>query len=454
MNYVIIGNSAAAVGAVESIRNLDKNGTITVISKEEEHVYSRPLITHLIAGEAGNDRMPYRPPGFYEMMKVQTKLGEKVTRVDFKARKVFLNGGGEVTYDCLLLATGSKTVLPPVPGRESRGVTVFRTYADARAIMEMLRAGKTRVVVYGGGLAGLSAAYGLQRGGADVSVIVRRRVLGHVLDAGGSALVESILRKGGLNVLTGRTVKEITCVSGQVAGVVLDNDEKLSCDIVVLATGVAPDLELAGDLQTNQGIVVNQYFQTSYSNVYAAGDVAETYDIPRGVPRVNANWPNAHEQGRIAGMNMAGKAVPYQGSLAMNSISFYGVPVVSMGVFEPESEEEGGYEVKVRKNPAVNIYQKLVFKENRLKGAIFIGDLGYCGAVKDLIKSQNLVGVIKDSILEEKYQLYGFLRKKRQEKLEGKNIRWPESYVSPHKYQKNFNEETWTERERDERAWQ
>jgi len=454
MDYVIIGNSAAAVGAVESIRAVDKNGSITIISSEKEHVYSRPLITHLVAKEVVEKRMPYRPFDFYENMRVGVRLGQKVTRLDFKAQKVILAGGEKVTYDRLLLTTGSKAVFPPVPGRELKGVTAFQTYAEAKAIMEMLQASKKKAIVIGAGLIGMRAAYGLQKGGADVTIIeFLPRVLSRVLDAEGSAMVESILKKGGLDVLTGRSVKEITGAAGQVTGVTLDNGESLYCDLVVLATGVAPDLELAGDLKTNHGIVVNQYFQTSYSNVYAAGDVAETYDIPRGSLRVNANWPNAHEQGRIAGLNMAGTPAPYKGSLGMNSVSFYGVPVVSLGVFDPEAELESGYEIKIRKNPAANIYQKLVFKENRLKGAIFIGDLGYCGAVKDLIIDQMLAGIIKDSILEERYQFYGFLRKKRQDKLEGKNIRWPDSYSIPQKYHKSFDEATWTERERNERSW-
>ncbi|MCL6448403.1 MAG: FAD-dependent oxidoreductase [Armatimonadetes bacterium] len=454
MDYVVIGNSAAAVGAVESIRAVDKDGSITIISSEKEHVYSRPLIAHLLAGEVGEERMPYRPLDFYEKMAVKTRLGQKVKEVDFKTQKVILDGGGEVAYDRLLLTTGSKAVFPPIPGRELKGVTAFQTYAEAKAMMEMLQAGKKRAVVIGAGLIGMRAAYGLQKAGAEVTIIeFLPRVLSRVLDAEGSAMVESILKKGGLNVLTSRSVKEIKGAAGQVTGVALDNGEEIACDLVVLATGVAPDLALAGGLKTNHGIVVNQFFQTSYSNVFAAGDVAETYDIPRGAWRVNANWPNAHEQGRIAGLNMAGRPTPYQGSLGMNSVSFFGVPVVSLGVFDPEAESEGGYEVKVRKNPEANIYQKLVFKENRLKGAVFIGDLGYCGAVKDLIKTQMLAGIIKDSILEEKHQFYGFLRKKRQEKLEGKNIRWPETYSSQQKYVKSFNEETWTERERNERAW-
>ncbi len=454
MNYVIIGNGAAAVGAVESIRKVDKNGAVTVISGEKERTYSRPLIAHLVAGEVDEGRMPYRPADFYQSMKVQTRLGQRVTGVNFKEQAVILSDGGEVPYDCLLLATGSKAVFPPVPGRDLQGVTAFQTLAEARSIMEMLRAGKKRAVVVGAGLIGLRAAYGLQKGGAGVTVIeFLPRVLSRVLDAGGSALVESVLKKGGLNILTGRSVREIRGSGGHVAGVTLDDGEDLPCDMVIMATGVAPDLELAGGLKTNRGIVVNRYFQTSYSNVYAAGDVAETFDIPGGSPGVNANWPNAHQQGRIAGLNMAGTPVPYKGSLGMNSVSFYGAPVISLGVFDPEARPEKGYEVKIRKNPDAGIYQKLVFKDNLLRGAIFIGDLGYCGAVKDLIEGRMPVGIIKDSILEERYQFYGFLREKRREKLEGSQVRWPETYSMTRKYQKSFNEETWTERERDERPW-
>ncbi|MCL6610662.1 MAG: FAD-dependent oxidoreductase [Peptococcaceae bacterium] len=454
MEYVIIGNSAAAIGAVESIRKVDREGTVTVISSEKEHVYSRPLIAHLVAGEAGEDKMPYRQADFYRKMGVRLLLGHKVNGVNYEDQKVFINGGGELAYDRLLIATGSKVSVPSIPGLGLEGVTAFQTCAEARAIVEMLKAGRKKAVVIGAGLIGLRAAYGLQKGGAGVTVVeFLPRVLSRVLDAEGSELVESILKKGGLNVLTGRSVREITGTGGRVAGVVLDNGEKLPCDLVVIATGVAPNLELAAGLKTGRGIVVNQFFQTSYSNVYAAGDVAETMDIPRGVPRVNANWPNAHEQGRVAGLNMAGRPVPYKGSIGMNAVSFCGVPVISIGVFDPDAEPESGYETKIRKNPEANIYQKLVFKQNRLKGAIFIGDLGCCGAVKDLIESQMLAGIIKDSILEERYQLYGFLRKRRQEKLEGKQVRWPETYSITQKYQKSFNEETWTERERDQRPW-
>ncbi|MEW6275144.1 MAG: FAD-dependent oxidoreductase [Bacillota bacterium] len=454
MHYVIIGNSAAAVGAIESIRRLDRESPITVIAEETEHVYSRPLIAHLVAGEVGEAQMAYRPAGFYAEMNVTARLGERAVGVDYSRRRVTLAGGDEIGYDKLLLTTGTIVTRPPVLSQKLKGLVTFQTYADAKNILTLLKAGKQKAVVVGAGLIGLRAAYALQKAGAEVTVVeFLPRVLTRVLDAEASALVEKLLRESGLNVLTGRAVKEILQKEGEVTGVILDNGIELDCGILVAATGVTPDLTLAEGLATNHGILVNEYFQTSYSNVYAAGDAAETRDLPRGEFRVNANWPNAHAQGRIAGLNMAGRPTPYPGSLGMNTVTFGGVPVISLGVFDPEAEEEKGYEVKIRKNPDRFIYQKLVFKENRLKGAIFIGDLGHCGAVKDMITEQLLTGIIKDAILEEKYQLYGFLRKRRQEKLEGKQIRWPESYSSAQKYVKSFNEETWTERERNLRPW-
>lgn len=453
--YVIVGNSAAAVGAIESIRRIDSAGDITVVSDEKHHVYSRPLIAHYLAGEVEEERMAYRPADFCQINNVHTRLGVKVTRIDTDGRNLILDDGSTLHYHRLLLSTGSKAMKLPLPGSDLEGVDIFQTYDDARQIVSRFVT-NTRAVVIGAGLIGLRAAYGLQERGAEVTMVdMLPRVLSRVLDVRGSHLVQSILAKGGIRVLTGRSVAEITGSNGEVGGLVLDNGEKLECRIVIIAAGVVPNVDLAKDtvIRVNRGILVNRFFQTNVSNIFAAGDVAETFDIPRGDFMVNANWPNAHEQGRYAGSCMAGRMVEYPGSLGMNAVSICNVPIVSLGMFDPESEGIDGVDIKTRANPEGNIYQKLVFKDNRLKGAIFIGDLGFCGAVKDLIQDQSLVGIIKDSILEEKYQLYAFLRKKRQEKVEGRDIEWPESYTSTQRYQKSFNEESWTERERDRRTW-
>ena len=455
MNYVIIGNSAAAVGAIESIRRIDKEGRITLVSSEKEHVYSRPLIAHYLAGETSEERMSYRPADFYEKHNIDLRLGVKATFLDPAEKFLQLSDGVQLNYDRLLITTGSRVTVPELSGLELKGVYTFQTYADARGVKARISPG-AKAVVIGAGLIGLRAAYGLQQAGAEVTIIeLLPRILARVLDEPASRLVQSLLERGGIKVLTGRSVKEIIGASGEVQAVILDNGEKLESSIVIIASGVAPNTELTRGtlIKTNRGIIVNEYFQTNFSDIFAAGDVAETYDIPRGASMVNANWPNAHEQGRYAGRCMAGEMLPYPGSLGMNSVSFYGVPVISLGLFDPEAENIQGCETKTRYNPEQNIYQKLVFKDNKLKGAIFIGDLGYCGAVKELIKEQTLVGIIKDSILEEKYQFYSFLRKKRQEQIEGRHIQWPETYISTQRYEKNFDEASWTERERDKRIW-
>ena len=457
MEYLIVGNSAAAVGAIESIRRIDQESNLTVVSNEQEHIYSRPLIAHYLAGDVTADRMPYRPEKFYQQHRVKTMLGRTVTEVDPLAEQVCLEDGSYLKYDRLLLTTGSKVNVPPIAGcGYFEAVGIFQTYDDARQILNRLKKGK-RAVVIGAGLIGLRAAYGLQEAGAEVYLIeLLPRIASRVLDQRSSDMVHKHLEEGGIKVITSCAVQEITGNNTDgVTGVTLKNGEIIDCNIVIIATGVAPNTTLAENtlIEVNLGIVVNPYFQTSFSNIFAAGDVAETYDIPRQSGMVNANWPNAYEQGRYAGMCMAGKMQRYPGSVGMNSVSFYGIPVISMGLFDPESEGVEGTEVKIRASEKNNIYQKLVFKNNRLQGAIFIGDISYAGTVNDLIRKQNLVGIIKDSILEEKFQLYDYLRKKREADMEGTVIEWPESHSSGKRYEKSFNEKSWTERELDKRVW-
>ncbi len=457
MEYIIVGNSAAAVGAIESIRKVDQKSNLTVVSNEPEHVYSRPLIAHYLAGDVKEDRMPYRPEDFYKKHRVNLMPERTVTEVDPLAEQICLEDGSRLKYDHLLLTTGSRVNAPPIAGCEDYdGGGIFQTYEDARQIIARLRKGN-RAVVIGAGLIGLRAAYGLQEAGANVTLIeLLPRIASRVLDQKSSEMVRRSLEAGGINVLTSCAVQEITGNSSEgVTGITLKSGEKIDCDLVIIATGVAPNTTLAENtlIEVNMGIVVNPYFQTSLSNIFAAGDVAETHDIPRQSGMVNANWPNAYEQGRYAGLCMAGEMKRYPGSVGMNAVSFFNMPVISMGLFDPESEEIEGAEIKERISEKNNIYQKLVFKDNRLKGAILIGDISYAGAINDLIREQNLVGIIKDSVLEEKYQLYDYLRKKREADVEGTAIEWPETHSSTRRYEKSFNEKSWTERELDKRAW-
>ncbi|HAZ31719.1 MAG TPA: NAD(P)/FAD-dependent oxidoreductase, partial [Dehalococcoidia bacterium] len=168
--YVIVGNSAAAVGAIESIRRIDRDGDITVVSDEKHHVYSRPLIAHYLAGEVHEERMAYRPADFYERHNVETRLGLNVTRIDTDGQNLILDDGSTLHYHRLLISTGSKAMKLPLKGNNLEGVGIFQTYDDARQIVSRFVT-DTKAVVIGAGLIGLRAACGLQERGAEVTIV-------------------------------------------------------------------------------------------------------------------------------------------------------------------------------------------------------------------------------------------------------------------------------------------
>lgn len=457
MRHVIIGNSATGIGAAESIRAVDKNAKITIVSDEPHHVYSRPLISHYVAGEVSSDEMRYRPADFYKHFKIELRLGVRAESLDVARRAVRLADGKAIHYDKLLLATGSIQKFPPIKGRELPGVFDFWTRAHAEQIRERIsgcgvQLSSTAVVV-GAGLVGIQAAYGLRGAGLNVVLVeLLPAILSRILDAAAAELAQAILEAGGVRVLTGRSVAEILGSDGEgVRGVVLDNGEKIDCGLVVKATGVAPNLALVkpSNVATNIGILVNESFETNIPGVYAAGDVAETYDVTRGKMFVNANWPNAHAQGRIAGMNMAGCATPYVGSFGMTSMPLFGKAIMSQGIVEPEK----GDEVRVRESRENGVYQKLVFRKDKLVGAVMVGDLGAVGFINHLIQSGQSVHLIKDDLLDLKAPYYGYRRAAFKPAMEGMNLRWRESLSSTEHYEKHFDDAKWAEREKDERKW-
>ncbi len=456
MNYVIIGNSAAGVGAIEGIRSLDKEGAITLVSDEQHPVYSRPITAHWVAGEENCEaKLRLRPETFYDDLRVEARLGVRATGIDLDKKNVSLADGTEIPYDMLLLATGSSPRFPDLQGRDLEGAHFFWTYDQARQVRERAEQAKAAVVV-GAGLIGVQAAYALHQAGLRVVMVeLLDRILSTVLDRRGSELARKIFEEGGVQIVTGHSVAEIAGEPGKgVTGVVLDDGRRIDCGVVIKSTGIVPNLGLARDagIAVNTGILVNSRFETDSPGVFAAGDVAETYDIARGRPFVNANWPNAGEQGRMAGLNMAGRPTDYPGSIGMNSLPLFGVPIVSLGSVQDEEVGEGR-QARIRYKEDRPIYQKLLFKDDRLKGAVLIGETNNAGLLHDLIRSQDRVGWLKDSLLEEKSPFYHFRRERVRAEMEGEAVEWKGSLGSEEHYQKKFDDEKWAERERDERKW-
>ncbi|MFA5368064.1 MAG: FAD-dependent oxidoreductase, partial [Dehalococcoidia bacterium] len=232
--YLIIGNGAGGIGAVEAIREVDRKGSIALVSDEPYPAYSRPMIAKYLSGERGLDDILYRPEGFYDVNGVVRFLGRKVAGISLKGRRAAMDNGDEVRWDKLLLATGGSPIIPKGLNPGLKGVYTFTTLDDARAIGEALSAG-SRVVVVGGGLIGISAAEALRKRGAEVTIVeLKGAILNTVLDGRGSAIAEAAVSRHGVKIVTGRTVSKIAGKE-KVSGVVLDSGERLTADMVVLA---------------------------------------------------------------------------------------------------------------------------------------------------------------------------------------------------------------------------
>ena len=428
MRYVIIGNSAAGVGAVEAIRQRDAEGAVTIISDEPHHTYSRPLISYLLGGLVDEARMAYRPPEFYEQNEVEAMLGTRVTRVHPVRHELALAGGGVVAYDQLLIATGGKPFVPPVPGGELDGVFTFTTWQDARQIGRYIeRYGVQSALVIGGGLIGLKATEALMARDIDVTIVeLADRILSTSFDQTASHLAESILRREGTEIRTGTTVEEIVGREERVDHALLQDGARIDCDIVLFAIGVRPNVDLVTPeeetgVRVGRGIIVDRQMRTTADDVYAAGDCVEAYDMLIDGKRPIAIWPNAYRQGAIAGANMAGGERAYGGGFPMNSVEVCGVPTIAVGLTDPQ-DEMGRIEILERYDREALTYKKLVLRGDRLVGAICVGEIDRVGIYTGLIRNRADVSPFKDTLLSGNFGLISLPKEYRKHMVTGEGI--------------------------------
>ena len=418
MRYVIIGNSAAAIGGVEGIRRVDPEGEITLISREPYPAYSRPLISYFLSGQVDARHMGYRPSSFYRDYRVTTRLGKEAETVDTEKSEVVLTDGERITYDRLLIAVGGVPFVPPIKGVKTRGVTTFTTYDDAKELKKQVRTLK-KVVILGGGLIGIKAMEGLQAHGVRITIVeLMDRILGLVLDKTASDILEKELQREGIQLEKGTTLREIVPdAEGKVAGVVLKDGRSLEADHVIIAIGVRPNLKVVEgtSIATNRGILVDEAMRTNVSNVFAAGDVAEADDLLHGEKRVIPILPNAYRQGRIAGLSMAGREAVYLGGLVMNSVEVGGIPAISAGIMNPPEGE--GFEVKRFIDRKKNIYRKMVLKGDRLVGFILIGAIDRAGIYTGLIRERIDIRPFKSRLIEMDFGMIDFPKDLRTYKL-------------------------------------
>ncbi len=410
MEYVIIGGGAAGVEAAETLRLREPKSNITIVSQEGYAAYSRCLISRFLEGRLSENELYFKGKDFFKRYNVDIFLNTAVTGIDKDRQKVFTSHRKEINYDRLLIATGSRPCLPKIDGLNLKGVVPFYSLKDIYKIKELLSRVKNAVVV-GAGFVGLEAAYALVKLGLGVKVIERcAQILPNQLDTTAAKIIQSDLENLGVEFILDES---IISINGEdyVSSVQIGDKSYLRTDLVVMATGVLPNKEPAEEagLETDRGVLVDEFLRTSGTNIFAAGDCIEIQDITFGRRLISATWLNAILQAKFAALNMLGERRRYTNAVGIqNAVQFHRIPAISFGkTFLELEENNNSYEViSIHEK---NIYKKLILREGRVYGMIFVGDIAKAGFYAALIRHKVDVSKYKEKLLDEDFS-YAYLK--------------------------------------------
>jgi phenylglyoxylate dehydrogenase epsilon subunit len=382
VQYLIVGSSHAALEAVDAIRMHDRDGTLALVTRDNRPPYSPTVLPYVVSGRSAPDNVYLRKPDYFSGHRVAYMSGRALVRIEPERNAAILSDGVEIAYEKLLLATGASPALPQIPGIEAVSYHVLRTLDDAMRLKTAIAASR-RSVVLGGGLVGMHAAENLVKAGADVTIVeMQPQVLSAYFDRVAAGIIERTFVENGARIVTGRRVVRLTLSSGGVQ-LLLDDNRTVDADLLLVATGVKPDLDyLTGSAVAHEaGILVNETMQTSVRNIWAAGDCAQGKDFFSERAVLNAILPDAAEQGRIAGMAMAGDAglKSYAGGVPLNTYGFFGRHAISVGTTPVGAEE------RVRHDESRGRYLRMVVKEGRLQGVFGVNEFFDGGVMRQLI---------------------------------------------------------------------
>lgn len=343
-HYLIIGNGAAGVSAAETIRQHDQNGRITLVSDEPYPMYSRPGIAYYLLDQVSETQLISRQPSFYQKHRFDLIFG-RVAGLDLAAHTAHLENGKTIPYDVLLLATGARATPPPFPGGQLEGVVTLDTLDNAKKIVAYGRKSKSAVVV-GGGITAMELAEGLHHQGVKTHFLQRgTRLWPRLFDERESSIVEQQIKQEGIHLHYNEEIAEAVGKNGRLTAVKLQSGKEISCQMIGVAIGVKPNMELVKNLpiEQNQGILVNRYMQSNHPTLFAAGDVAQAYDRWTQKPQLDILWPSAIQTGRAAGQNMVAVANgrsphhPYEKGSPFNAALLFGVHITVIGRIGTES---------------------------------------------------------------------------------------------------------------------
>lgn len=403
-NYVIIGNGPAGTQAALAAKKLDPEAAVTIVSREAQLFYYRYYLPHFLAGAKDESKMVVHPEAFYAKKGVDLVLGHQVVSVNPEKNILTLIDGSSLSYSALVVASGSRARGPAWPGSDLDGVVTLREWADVPKIQEKTRNSRQAVVV-GGGLLGIELAWAFRELGLEVSYLIKEdRFWPQMLDTDASAIVERRVREAGVNLMTNESIKEIRGENGRVSGVSLESGGQIPCQLLGVAIGAVAETGFLKDsgVQVDRGVIVDDHLRSNFPNIFAAGDVAQAYDVVYGEHRVNTSWLNAYRQGDIAGANMAGGEKTFAGGIPYNLMEIYGLSFVSMGLPNAAGDE---YQIVSRSEPDRDLYHKLVLKDGALIGATLLGDVERARYFEEMIKRQLPVGALAANLLDPAFDL-------------------------------------------------
>lgn len=404
---VIIGGGPVATNALETIRQYDAAAQITLICDEPAH--SRMALPYWLSGQIPREQTHTADEAYFKKLNVDAKIGSRVQSIDPGGNSVTLCDGSTLSFDNLLIATGSSPLGLPVPGVDLPGVQPLWSLEHTESLLKATAGNsKPKVVMIGAGFIGFIMLNAMHKKGWDLAVVEKEtQVLPRMLNADAAGIVQSWLGTQGVGVHTGVAVQGISEAGDGSKVVELSDGNKLSADVVIVATGVKSNLDLVdgSGIKTADGILVNEKMQTNFPNIYAGGDVAQGLSLYGG-QELHSIQPTAVDHGRIAGANMAGQDKSYPGSLLMNILDACGLQNASFGNWD-----DAGAEAITICSPEGHVYRKLLVNGDEITGAMFTGranDVGMLtdiGMVKGLMQTRTKLGQWKQFLKENPFDI-------------------------------------------------
>ena len=405
MNVLVLGAGGAGISAVQAIRSVDKKIDINLVSKEDCMPYSLCGLPDFLSGQISMKVLSRLDADFFTKNNINLIFGKETVKVD-PSRKIvhFKNNSTNdvnetLEFDKLLIATGSKPIVPSIPGLNKKHVYIVSNLESCKSIIKRLRKA-TKIAVIGGGFIGIECAQALKQRGKEVFVIENLdRILANMFDEEISSIAQEMLERLDINFILGNQVKEITG-KNEVERLKL-KDGKIDCDMVLLTAGFRPNIDIVRDskIRVNQGIIVNDFMESNVKDIFAAGDVAESFDCIYGEPGLKATWSNAVEQGHVAGLNIAGKRCKYPGFQSYNIVHIHDVPFLSMGNVTNLPQNCSELVLK-----GIDSIRKVFIQNDRILGMEFYGDMTNSGHLFSLINKGSDIKGYNKKILSNYFQ--------------------------------------------------